>query len=86
MVQKSRWKRFVTKLLRILFWNINCRTYPFKLVSYPIVYMVIFPQALTCFKVKGLFISADAVEANMIYIHPTYKIQKKSNIAATFFE
>ena len=86
MVQKSRWKRFVAKLLRILFWNINSQTYPFKLVSYPIVYVVICPQALTCFKVKGLFISADAIEANMIYIHHTYKIQKKSNIAATFFE
>ena len=62
------------------------RTYPFELVSYPIIYMVICPQALTCFKVKGVLISADAIEASMIYIHRTYKIQKKSNIAATFFE
>ena len=85
MVQKSRWKRFVTKLLRILFWNINSRTYPFKLVSYPIIYIVICPQALTCFKVEGLLISADATEANLIHIHRTYKIQKKSNIAAIFF-
>ena len=62
MVQKSTWKRFVTKLFRILFWNINSRTYPFKLVSYPIVYVVICPQALTCFKVKGLFISENAID------------------------
>ena len=86
MVQKSRWTRFVTKLLRNLFWNINSRTYPFKFVSYPIIYMVICPQALTCFKVKGLLISADAIEANLIHIHLTYKTQKKSNIAAIFFE
>ena len=86
MFRKSRCTRFVTKLLRILFWNINGRTYPFKFVSYPIIYMVICRQALTCFKVKGLLISADAIETNLIHIHRTYKIQKKSNIAAIFFE